>query len=200
MACNVSHQKESVPSANSIIEISNKHVSNEVDRSAEISDKSKDFLNYKKVWNTRILKTFQEKSLEKLPYTVDETYRFIWIPSFESAIAIRIWQSNGKYFMVSKKVSGEGYYMKNLSSGIKQNLTEIEWLKFIEIINRLSFWEMPTTDIDEEPAPDGATYAIEGNRNNKFHEVHRTTKVKEVREIGAYLIKLSELKTGYEEY
>jgi len=196
IACSSSEHKESATSVNS-----NKSFNSlEIKRSEEVKQSLKDFSKYKEIWKTKVLKAFEEKSLETLPDNVNEVYRFIWIPSFEPAITIRIWQSKDKYFLVSKKPKGEGYEIRKLSYENTKRLSKGEWLKFVELVDQVSFWNLPTVDIDEEPETDGATYSLEGNKNSKFHEVHRTTNNEKMKEIGTFLTKLSELKTKFDSY
>jgi len=198
-SCGVSEDKKSSSLNDSGVSVNNS-ILNKPDRSAEVSRRVEDFAEYKKTRNAKIFKAFKEKTLEILPGNEREAYRFIWIPSFESAVAIRVWQSKDKYFLTVKKAGGEGYEMKSLSHGSKRVLTEEEWAEFVRLIDEISFWNMSSIDIDEDPSFDGATYAVEGNKNNKFHEIHRITNTKEVRKIGDYLLKLTELKTGFDRY
>ncbi len=159
-----------------------------------LEDKKK----FKIFWNGKFLKNYKENSLEDTFQNIDETYRFVWVPSFHSPILIRIWKSNNKRFLVAKIGLGEGFDAIKVSTEKSKNVTEEEWSKFIELFEQTSFWDITTTD--EEPMIDGAFYSFEGNRNNKFHEVHMGVPSEGFRKLGAYLIKLAELKTEYENY
>jgi hypothetical protein len=203
-ACGVFEHKESISISNSKKVVDSDNLINEEsNRLAQAKFTAEDFLKFKKIWNIRILGNFQESLLDKANNKVDETYRFFWIPSFDNAVAIRIWRIGDKQFLVVKKVDGEGFEAGKLSYEKSRSLTEEEWLKFIDLLDQTSFWKMTTKDVDEDPVTDGAYYMIEGNKDNQFHEVHRGTGnngISEVRELGAYLLGLSELKTNYAEY
>lgn len=163
-------------------------------------EKLEQFSDFKKTWNTKVLGSFKERLLEKYSNKIEENYRFIWIPSFDNPIAIRIWRSGENQFLVVKKMNGEGFEMGKLTYERTRSLTKEEWLKFTNLIEESSFWNLPTVDVYEEPMPDGAYYVFEGKKNNQFHEVYRIMPKKEIREIGTYLLSLSELKTNYAEY
>jgi integrase len=154
----------------------------------------------KKIRNTEVLKKIKEQPLEKISDTVSESYRFFWIPSFNSPVVIRVWRTDNKKFLVVKEVVGKEFEIKKLSYEKTKSLTDEEWIKFLELLDQSSFWNLPTIDIDDLPVYDGDLYIFEGNKNKKFHEIHRITPSKEFRELGSYLINLSGLKTEYEDY
>lgn len=159
-----------------------------------------DFKKFKKHLNNEFLTKFKEKSFEKLSKSVDENYRFIWIPSFHSPVLIRVLKTGDKRFLIAKTASGEGFNIGKISMEKTVNLTEEQWNNFLKLLDDASFWNNPTLDKDDEPVTDGAVYIFEGNKNKKFHEIHRATPSKEFRELGGYLINLTELKTEYENY
>lgn len=203
-ACSSSQPVESVSTANSEIKnSSNKLVLDEATQLAQAKRNSEDFVKFKKFWNPEVLKNFKEPSLEKPAVKIEESYRFIWIPSFHNPIAIRVWRSGESKFIVVKKTNGQDFEMGKLSYEKTRKMTEEEWLKFTNLLDRISFWKMAEIDMNQVPSTDGAHYSIEGRKDNQFHEVHRNTgnnEQAEVRELGAYLLSLSELKTNYAEY
>jgi len=146
---------------------------------------------------TDVLGRFKEVSLENLPDCIDESYRLVLIPTFHSPVAIRIWRSDGKYFLVVKKLNGKGGYgMGELSDESIRSLTEDEWLDFKSLLSQPPFWEMPTIDKNEAEPNDGATWMIEGGIRKKRHKVLRRTPFKSC----VYLLKLAHLETEYEGY
>lgn len=203
-ACNVFEHKESVSISNSKKAAdSDNLVNNESNRLAQLKFTAEDVLKFKKVWNTKILGNFKESLLDKENNRIDETYRFFWVPSFDNAVAIRVWRIGHKQFLIAKKVNGDGFEMGKLSYEKSISLTEEEWLKFMNLLDQTSFWKIPERDVEEDPVTDGAYYMIEGKINNQYHEVHRGTgsnRNNEVRQLGAYLLSLTELKTKYAEY
>ena len=151
-------------------------------------------------WGAVVLARFHEMPLENFPSCVDESYRLIWIPTFHSPVAARIWRSGDKRFLVAKQLDGKGGYgMGNLALEEARSITEDEWLTFIRLLDQASYWEMPS--IDAAPPPnDGAAWVIEGAKERKYHNVNRHTPSIEFRASCAYLLKLSGIKTEYERY
>lgn len=203
-ACSFVQDKKPISSANSGTAIpKSETVIDESNQLAHNKNSSDEFLKFKKFWNLEVLGNFKEPSLEKSAKKIEESYRFIWIPSFDNPIAIRVWRSGKSQFIVVKKTNGQGFEMGTLSYEKTRNMTAEEWLKFTNLLNQISFWNMSPVDINYDPVTDGAYYEIEGSKNKQFHEVHRGTGSNEeakVRELGTYLLSLSSLETKYTEY
>lgn len=155
-------------------------------------------------WEKEIFTRFKETPLEKLPESIDESYRLILIPTFDAPVIVRVWRSGDERFLIAKKLSGEGGFgikkFGKLSYKKTQSLTEEEWNNFIKLLDQTFFWDLPPLDKKEEPVPDGATWVMEGAINNTHHEVHRITPSNEFRESCNYLLKLSGLEIEYEGY
>lgn len=102
ISCSIFEHKKPSLSDNSQIAapIPNNSVNKNSHQLVQSERQLKDFLDFKKIWNTRVLKKFQEKQLENVTNKSEEVYRFFWIPSFDNAIAIRVWQVGEKYFLV----------------------------------------------------------------------------------------------------
>lgn len=198
-ACSAVERNVTVSSANSEPAISSNKTADS-NRATKEKQKSGEFLKFKEFWNTKVLGSFKEESLEQLPKTVTESYRFTWIPSFDNPIAIRVWRSENNHFLVAKRLNTTGFELGRLSFENTISLTEAQWHQLINLLEQTSFWNLPSVDIEDEPTEDGAYYVFEGNKGNQFHEVHRTTKTDEVRQIGAYIIELSGIKTNYKDY
>jgi len=148
----------------------------------------------------KVLARFQEMPLESLPGCVDESYRVIWIPTFHPPIAVHIWSSQDRRYLVTKELDGKGGYgMGNLSLDERRPLTEEEWFKFKRLLADASYWSLPPAD-NALPPNDGAFWVIEGVEHQKYHDVHRHTPSKEFRDACVYLVELSGLKTEIERY
>jgi hypothetical protein len=198
-ACSGVDHKVTVSPANSELAISANKTADR-DRAAKEKQKSEEFLKFKAYWDTTVRRSFKEESLEKLPKTVIESYRFIWIPSFHNAIAVRAWRTENRHFLVAKRLDTKGSEVGRVSFENTRSLTEAQWHRVINLLEQTSFWNLPTVDIEDEPSEDSNYYVFEGNKDNRFHEVHRTNKIDEIRRLGAYMIELSELKTNYKDY
>lgn len=153
-----------------------------------------------KTWGKDVLARFNEISLGNLPPCVDESYRLIWLPTFHPPVAVRVWRSGEKYFLVAKQLDGRGGYgMGNLSIQRTRSLTESEWMDFLNHIYPASFWELPST-IDEPLPNDGAVWVVEGVRNKQYHSVKRVNPQEQFADLIKYLIKMSGLETEHDKY
>lgn len=154
-------------------------------------------------WEKEILKRFKETPLEKLPDSIDESYRLILLPTFDAPVIVRVWRSGNKQFLIAKKLSGQGGFglegFGKLSYEKTQPLTEDEWITFNRLVDQAFFWDMPSLE-NETPVVDGAEWVIEGFKNGVHQEVHRTTPSKEFREACNELLKLSGLEEEYKGY
>lgn len=151
------------------------------------------------VWET-VLDRFQEMPLESLPACVDESYRVIWVPTFHAPVAVRIWSSQGRRYLLTKQLDGRGGYgMGRLALDKQQPLSDEQWFSFKKLLMQASYWDLSSAD--DGPIPhDGAEWIIEGLESNNHHSVHRRSPGTEFRAACIYLVQLSGLKTEIEEY
>lgn len=178
------------------LEISDSENLPEIKRQREfMKQRIDEFPQFKRDLNRNVLKPLQEKPLAAFSDSVNENYRFLWIPSFDPAVAIRVWREGDKKFLSGKIAAGEGFTVKKSASNIRKNLTENEWEEFLKVLERSGFWSKPLFEIDDEPIYDGAFYIYEGKKDRRFHEIHRFTADEQFRELGRFLINLAEFKT-----
>ena len=64
----------------------------------------------------QLFAAFHEPLLYALPDCVDESYRLIWIPSFDSPVMVRVWRSGNKSFMDAKQLDSKGWSKINHNS------------------------------------------------------------------------------------
>lgn len=156
-------------------------------------------------WNKEILGRFAEQPLENIPATLDESYRFTLIPTFDAPVSIRIWRANNRYFLTAKKLSGKGGFgiekFGRLSSEKTRELDADEWFKFTSLIDNSWFWSEPSLT-REGVFCDGAEWIMEGviqerGRGKNYHEIHRIDPKPEFQETCDYLLKLSGFKTEH---
>ncbi|SRR6266404_917878 len=119
-------------------------------------------------YRSNVLAEMNEPSVLLLPACVDEAYRFLWLRSFRTPVAIRIWRVSDKYRLVSKQsnVNGQNEFSVN------RELTRAEWESVLELLRKASFWDMPTL---KEPfgGNDGADWVLEGSKAGHYHVVDR---------------------------
>jgi hypothetical protein len=104
-----------------------------------------------------------------------EAYRFLFMPSFDPAISIRVWRAGGQKYITVKQLSGIGYppgEAKDLKVNVTRSLTEQEWNRFQELLAKSDFWSMPMADV-KPSGIDGANWLLEGKKSGKYHVVDR---------------------------
>ncbi len=145
-------------------------------------------------WYSGQLVALQEPVLYTVT-NVDEVYRFTWLRSFHSPVAIRIERSGDKYTLYWKESSGAGGYDPGkLETDMHKTLDRASWDDFAALIKNIDFWQMP---IDTYPhGNDGAEWILEGKTADKYHVVHRWAPKRETAFFKCCdkLITLSELK------
>lgn len=129
-----------------------------------------------KLWDSLFsihLRTMKELPLLKTSASAAEVYRFLYLPSFNHPVVVRIERSNGRYRLVVKELDGvpswtaPGKLIKNES----RNLSSKEWNRFIGYLDKISFWTLATNG--DSPGLDGADYVLEAVRGKEYHVVHR---------------------------
>ncbi|MCA1594613.1 MAG: hypothetical protein LC754_18690 [Acidobacteria bacterium] len=132
-----------------------------------------------------------------------EIYRIFVSPTFSHALSIRVERKGKDYFLVAKYLSGQvGYDWGTLKGEKKRRLKEKEWQKLLDLLNRASFWTLPSEDKEPEPNEkgevsiclDNTDWYLEGVRGGKYHVVDRyCPELRNFKAIGLYMVKLSKL-------
>ncbi len=141
-------------------------------------------------WYGKRLRAMKEKSLLKSTNENTEIYRFFWLRSFHHPIFVRIEKRNSKIKLFTKELDGTGSSEPvRILKSKEISLTEEDFLKFLDLINRANFWQMPTSS---KMGRDGAQWILEGVKDNRYHIVDRWSPEKgDFREACIYLLKLS---------
>jgi hypothetical protein len=143
---------------------------------------------------------FQEPPLYAMPDCVDEAYSLTWIPSFHPPVLMRVWRSGDRAFMVGKQLDSKGWSkFGNLKDINARPLTKFEWRDLSDLLNRTSYWQLPSTSNEVLPE-DGAAWVVEGHRAKQYHWVRRRVPNEQYAEICKHLIRLSGLETAHALY
>lgn len=129
---------------------------------------SRSFLNG---WYSRQLEAMNELPLAALE-DEDESYRFLWLRTFHQPVAIHVWRTGVRHFMVVKRLNGQGGYEPGTFDLYwARSLSENDWNAFMMHLEHTEFWLMPT----ENPSAmfDGAQWIMEGYREGRYHVVDR---------------------------
>ena len=101
-----------------------------------------------------------------------ETYRFLWLRSFNHPIAVRMSSVGSQCVLVAKELDGAGGYAPGrLGKRIIRTLSAEACAPLKELIEAVGFWRSPP------PAPsdpdllnfDGAQWVLEGRRGAAYH-------------------------------
>jgi hypothetical protein len=143
---------------------------------------------------------FQEPPLYAMPDCVDEAYSLTWIPSFHPPVLVRLWRSGNKSFMLAKELDSKGWSkFGNLKETNARPLTAFEWRDLTDLLNRSSFWQLPST-INENLPEDGAVWLVDGLKSKQYQWVRRRVPNEQYAEICKHLIRLSGLETAHSLY
>lgn len=147
------------------------------------------------------LERFKEIPMRSASFPDHESYRLLLMPTFHSPILIRASRTANGLELTTKLLDGKGgYEIGKLVSNEKRPMTEAEWQHLTELLNRASFWSMPTIDRADDPMPDGASWFIQSRRDDIFHDVIRITPNARLLEACKYFLQLAGREMDYEGY
>ena len=144
------------------------------------------------------LRIFQEPSLwpesESVP---PETYRFLWIRTFDRPVLIRIvLKPDGTGIATTKMTSGAGGYgfgTLNLQRTVE--LTKDEMNAFRTQLEELQFWSLPSKDPDNRLGFDGAEWVFDAIKDGHYKIIDRWSPEKgPVRRLGLLMLKYSKTR------
>jgi len=128
--------------------------------------------------------------------TNKQIYRFTWLRTFHNPIAIRVENTENDFYLFWKLCDGAGGYEPGRPTVNKQRrLDDKEWETFINKMNLMNFWRMPTIDSETE-GHDGAQWILEGKNGSEYHVVDRWSQggTVDYYKCCEYLISLTDLK------
>jgi len=152
-------------------------------------------------WYGRFLDAYREEPLwERTKNTLDQTYRFTWLRTFDHPIVIRIHVSPDGICELTVKVGlgSGGYDPGMLIQNETRPLTKQESESFL---NRIAstFWNTPKEDT-KPGGLDGSQWVIEGVENGRYQIEDRwSPKSGPIRELGLEMIGLAGLKMPKDE-
>ena len=149
---------------------------------------------FKSDWYSNQLQALEEPSLWELSQSETErreSYRFLWLRTFQHPVAIRVdIEESGAALLAVKVASGAGGYAPGkLIRNENIALTKEQCAHFLDIIEKNRFWELPTLD-ESHIGMDGAQWVMEGVKDGKYHLVDRWSPGDgAIRTIGLALVK-----------
>jgi hypothetical protein len=131
----------------------------------------------KNQWYTAQLIALQEPSLFALVKDpTAESYRFLWLRSFQHPVAIRLDpKPDGTSVLTTKISSGAGGFRPgDLTENTSRVLPSEETQKFLLRLNQLKFWSLPNP-VNDQRGTDGSQWIIEGVKGGHYHVADRWT-------------------------
>lgn len=127
-------------------------------------------------WYVKHLQAMAEPSLwEQSKNDSKESYRFLWLRTFDHPVAIRLTLAkDGSAQLTFKILSGAGGYepghlIRNRSSHVSKEAVD----HFVGLLNEADFWNSPAEESKDGIVLDGAQWIIEGAKNGQYHVVDR---------------------------
>lgn len=142
-------------------------------------------------WYSKHLTAMEEPSLAS-PGSGQEGYRFLWLPSFQNSVAVRVWRSGNEALMSVKRLDGAGGYEPGeLVVNRVRPLSAREWDEFERLLGLACYWKLPTK---ARGGLDGSRWILEGAKEGRYHVVDRwSPRGGSYREACLYLLKISEV-------
>ena len=156
-------------------------------------------------WYSGQLRGLHEPSLWELSKTQkSETYRFLWLRSFNPPISVRLSVNTDgtssvtiKECALGRDAFDTGKLLMNQHRVLSKPMTDY----FLNEVTELEFWKMPTREKTDQIGVDGAEWILEGVKHGKYLVVDRwSPKEGTVRVLGIHmLIDIAKLKLLYQE-
>jgi hypothetical protein len=106
----------------------------------------------------------------------DESYRLLWLPSFEDPIAVRIYRRGTQYGLVAVVLEDRGpggdFSKRAIKKRLDKTLSPAEWRRAVAMLEELGFWRLKTNP-DDTFGIDGTLYVMEGSRGGRYHVADR---------------------------
>jgi hypothetical protein len=135
-------------------------------------------------WYGGTLRAMREPVLCSAPGA--ERYRFLWLRSFHSPIAIRVEHRQGQTTLVAKRLRMTGDEIGGaLEKDTSFALTAEEWAKLEDFLRKAKYWEVPT-EWPQDPnfdKLDGAQWVLEGATSTRYHLVDRWSASSDARDV-----------------
>jgi hypothetical protein len=131
--------------------------------------------HFKSDWYSVQLDALQEPSLYQMAKAPNaESYRFLWLRSFNHPIAVRLDpKPDGTSVLTTKVASGAGGFRPGvLSENSSRLLTGEQTKMFLSKVTELGFWNAPNP-VQDQRGTDGSQWIIEGVKDSHYHVVDR---------------------------
>jgi hypothetical protein len=138
------------------------------------SSETGSFQGFKERWYAKHLRSMREPSLSDASKDSSlVAYRFLWLPTFDSPIAVRLTvRVDGTGTLTGKMTNGKGGYDPGkLTMNETHELTKAQITEFLGLLQKAAFWSAPS-EVGAE-GNDGEQWVLEGVENGRYHIVDR---------------------------
>jgi hypothetical protein len=158
---------------------------------------------FKAKWYSQELKVLEEPSLlDQTKNPSSESYRFLWLRSFNHPVAIRLdIRADGIGILTTKVANGTGGFRPgHLVENTSRPITREQTQAFLARLQKVSFWSLPS-HVNDQTGTDGSQWIIEGVKEGKYHLADRWSPDKgPVRDLGVHLaVGLAHMKVPKDE-
>jgi hypothetical protein len=123
-----------------------------------------------------------------------ETYRFVWLRTFDAPVAIRVESAHEAVLLTSVTLSGAGGYDPGtVVERSTRSLSLPEWNMISDALNQARFWATASWAHGNDGF-DGSQWIVEGRAGSKYHLIDRwSPKSGSFYELGLLFLRLSRL-------
>ena len=154
-------------------------------------------------WKREVLDRFGENDLRTQPDASTQVYRFVFLPTFDPPVCVRVDNRSGQYSVAATKLSGLGGFGFDELGSRKPTrarfISREDWLDLQRRVEESRFWELPRIDILDEPVNDGAYWVLEGE-NGLYHRVQRITPSAKLQAAMVKMLDLGGVRKDYAGY
>ncbi|MDB5148592.1 MAG: hypothetical protein JWQ57_2612 [Mucilaginibacter sp.] len=131
--------------------------------------------------------------------TQNETYRFLWLRTFNEPAVIKITKQQNTYTIYWRLFSGQGgYQLGKLGPLNQKKISKQNWDDFLSKLQQINFWHLKK-DSTYKIGFDGAQWLFEGKTAMRYQAVDKWSPEGEFYNCGNFLIKLTGLKIKKED-
>jgi len=123
------------------------------------------------------LRAMGEPSLSCGQSSEEEVYRFLWLPTFQHPLSVRITRTgDGAALDMAELTGASGDEPGTVGRHEERKLTNAEWQSLQAALGAIDFWNMPANQLPPDPTvvhTDGTIWILEGYRAGAYHVVDR---------------------------
>jgi len=138
----------------------------------------KSFDSFLSAYFSNALTALNEPSLfQESKESQAESYRFVWLRTFHHAVAVQLdvrGDGTGEITAhIGAGVAGFPHTWKGPPTSESRPLGKEQVTKFLELVDHLNFWSVPTEDDRDQTGMDGAFWVIEAVKAGQYHVIAR---------------------------